>query len=268
MNPRTRLSDADYGHMIDALNRVHYAGETAFYGTEGLRPPEEALYERLQPGARILDVGCGAGRVTSAAAHYGVSTIGIDINRASLQAARVKDPDTTVAQARMGSIPFATSSFDHVWCLRFSFNALPTASERTRTIRELWRVCAPGGTVVIEAFNWHFGGRYNLIRVANLLDLTSRRLRWRGQGRAGSPPLPDRDVIYLANKAPTAAPGYAHLTTIHELHGLASRADVSSGFAVTDDAGLTGGDLSPIRSRHRGYATWLVISKPEGKTAR
>lgn len=255
------LAEIDYGRMIRALNALHYAGETGFYGSSGLRLCEESLRRRLDDADRVLDVGCGAGRVTNTlAADHDV--VGLDVNVPALRAARAAGAARGFVGGDMGRLPFRSGTFDRVWCLRFSFNALPTADERSRTLRELWRVCAPGGSIVIEAFNWHYPGRFGLVRVANLLDLAARRLRWVGQGRTGSHPLPPRDVIYLANKDAAAAPGYAHLTTVAELGALVASAGLDHCAMVTDEPGIQSERFPSVGSRHRGYSTWLVLTKP------
>ena len=41
-----RYEQVCFADMIRALNELHYAGETQFYGTAGLRPYEKALYDR------------------------------------------------------------------------------------------------------------------------------------------------------------------------------------------------------------------------------
>jgi SAM-dependent methyltransferase len=262
-----RYAEVGYGNMIRALNTVHYAGETAFYGTASLRSCEETLFARYGQGSRILDVGCGAGRVIRAIATRGSNITGVDVNGPVLEAARALAPSATYVHGSMADLPFPDGGFDQVWCLRFSFNALPTVGERRAAIGEFWRVCAPGGNVFVEAFNWYFPGRLGLLRLANRLDAMARHLKWLGQGRRGSLPLPPRDIIYLANKANGAAPGYAHLTTVDELRRLANDAGLVGHVRLTDEAGLIGGTLSPVRNRHRGYSTWLVLNKPAGGAA-
>ena len=256
------ITEIDYGAMIRSLNQVHYAGETSFYGSTPLRPCERALYQGLPANSRVLDVGCGAGRVTNAITSLGGDVVGVDINEAALTAGRAACPQATFVHGSMTNLPLPTDAFDQVWCLRFSFNALPTETDRRATLRELWRVCAPGGTVLIEAFNWYFRGRWGLIRAANLLEQASRAVRWRGQGRVGSTPIPARDIIYLANKAESAAPGYAHLTTAKELTDLAHACGLGAHARVTSEAALLSGRLAPVRRRHGGYSMWLVLQKP------
>lgn len=267
MTPQTtldrQLSDAGYGRMIDALNRIHYADETGFYGTASLRPCEEQIFHRYGRQGRILDVGCGAGRVARAVAALGGEIVGVDINEAAIATARHAAPDVGFVHASMTGLPLAAGAFAQVWCLRFSFNALPTVEDRLAALREMWRVCAPGGTVLVECFNWYHRGRLGLVRAANLLDQLARTLRCHGGGR--SLPLPPRDILYLANKAAGAAPGYAHLTTARELGQLVRDAGIyTATTTVTSEAALLDGTRTPVRPRHGRYSMWLVLDKPGG----
>ncbi|GAA1563361.1 hypothetical protein GCM10009827_101200 [Dactylosporangium maewongense] len=255
-----QLAAIGYGPMIQALNEVHYAGETSFYRDAPLRPCENQLFARVGAGCRILDVGCGAGRVTRAVAARGGDIVGVDVNGSALAVARAAAPSVGFVHASMTDLPFPGASFDQVWCLRFSFNALPTPQERLATLRELWRVCAPGGTVLVEAFNWYYWGRFGLIRAANLLELLARSARRWGGSR--SLPLPARDILYLANKANGAAPGYAHLTTARELYQLAAACGLGTFATVTSERELLAGSRRPVRPRHGAYSMWLALTKP------
>ncbi|MBT8224390.1 MAG: class I SAM-dependent methyltransferase [Dactylosporangium sp.] len=257
-----RPFDIDYSRMIRTLNEAHYATETSFYTAAGLRGCEERLWERHGRDARILDVGCGAGRVTRAVAELGGRITGVDINTAAIDAARQAAPRVEYVEASMTCLPMPDDFFDQVWCLRFSFNALASDDERLATIGELWRVCTPGGMVLVEAFNWHHQGCLGLVRAANLLDLLARRLHTYGS-RGRSVPIPDRDILYLANKAAGAAPGFAHLTTVRELRMLAERCGLGPHAVVSSEAGLLDGHLTPVRTRHGAYSMWLVLRKPE-----
>jgi len=257
-----KLPEGKYGQMIRALNQLHYAGETDFYSNAPLRPCEEHLFDRYGRSARILDAGCGAGRVTKAITARGGRIVGVDINQTAIDVARQTCPDAAFVCASMTDLPLPDESFDQVWCLRFSFNALPTLAERTGALAELWRVCAPGGCVLVEAFNWHYRGRFGLVRLANVLDQWSRRLRWHGEGGQRSTPIPARDILYLANKAHGAAPGYAHLTTARELLQLAAATELRPHAIVTSEASLMAGALVPVRPRHGGYSMWLAATKP------
>ncbi len=69
---------------------------------------------RLQPGARILDVGCGVGRDVGHLRELGFKAAGIDLSRGMLIEARrrVKAP---FVRADMRRLPFGDGSFDALW---------------------------------------------------------------------------------------------------------------------------------------------------------
>jgi SAM-dependent methyltransferase len=252
------LPEESYGAAIAALNTAHYGAETAFYGRPHLRGCEQRLCAALPAERRILDAGCGAGRVLGALP-YGRRAVGIDVNREAVRVATERSPGHPALNASMTALPFGDGTFDEVWCLRFSFNALPTRTGRVQALREFWRVCAPGGRILVELFNWHHWGRWGLLRLGNILELAARRLQYAGSGR--SAPLPDRDILYLANKAEQAAPGYAHLTHREEVFSLAGEAGYPGDTVVTSEASLLSGRCEPVPARFRQYSMWLCARK-------
>lgn len=89
----------------------------------------------------LLDAGCGtARRLSDGGARFGV---GIDLSVEMLRAAREMQP---VAAADLRALPFASQSFDVVWC-RLAIGHLPDVSP---CYAELGRVCSAGGRVVVS----------------------------------------------------------------------------------------------------------------------
>ena len=115
---------------------------------------KQASYELVPWGVRhVLDVGCGSGEdVLSLAERLGAATlvVGLDaclehIDEAQ-RAARNVALNVRFAVGDARSLPFSDGSFDVVRADRL----LGVVVERARVVRELARVTAPGGWVLIH----------------------------------------------------------------------------------------------------------------------
>lgn len=68
------------------------------------------LVEHIQPGARILDVGCGPGRDLGWFIENGIHALGVDLSNGMLkEAKRVKG--SILCQMEMRQLAFASGSF-------------------------------------------------------------------------------------------------------------------------------------------------------------
>jgi ubiquinone/menaquinone biosynthesis C-methylase UbiE len=106
----------------------------------------------LRPGERVLDVACGTGVVARlAAAHVGATgtVAGIDINPGMLAVARSAVPPGMAIEwyeASAEALPLPDESFDVVLC-QMGLQFFP---DRLAALREMRRVLAPGGRLVIN----------------------------------------------------------------------------------------------------------------------
>ncbi len=247
---------------IRGLNKAHYATETNFYTTAPLRPIEQHLVTNLSTSARILDVGCGAARVTAAMTRMGFRITGVDVVRECLESARRSFPELSLdlVEGDMCKLPFDDGEFNEVLCLRFSFNALGTEEERFQALHEMVRVCAPGGRILVESFNRLYPGKLGLMWLANFADEVSRSLRI----AAGSlsPRLPKGDILYLASKDRNAVPGYAHLPTPLELKRIANIIPSKVHFEILS-AEAVASYPEVFWKRWFGYSIWLRGLMPQ-----
>lgn len=113
-------------------------------------PLAERLCElaRIQPGAHVLDVGCGTGvAARRAAARAGMSgrVIGIDISPGMIDAARRANGHVELAVMDAEALEFEPRFFDSVisLCAVLHFPSLE------RAIAEMHRVLKPGGTLAV-----------------------------------------------------------------------------------------------------------------------
>ncbi len=110
-----------------------------------------------QPGERILDIGCGDGKLTQRIAASGASVIGIDSSPAMVTAAR--DRGVKADKGPAEKLPYPDHTFEAV----FSNAALHWVRGQDEMLSEVHRVLRPGGRFIAE-----MGGHGNIaaIRVA------------------------------------------------------------------------------------------------------
>jgi ubiquinone/menaquinone biosynthesis C-methylase UbiE len=106
----------------------------------------------LRPGERVLDVACGTGVATRLAVKHvgpGGRIAGLDVNPGMLAVARsVTPPDASIEwyEGTAESIPLPDGSFDAVLC-SLGMQFVP---DKPAALREMHRVLAPGGRVVMN----------------------------------------------------------------------------------------------------------------------
>jgi ubiquinone/menaquinone biosynthesis C-methylase UbiE len=103
----------------------------------------------IQPGHRVLDVGCGAGFLLRAYRDAGADVFGVDLSEAMLREAGNTLRPVVVAdqliQADAAQLPFASGTFELVTCkLAFHYFSHPH-----RVVEEMVRVCRRSGLIVL-----------------------------------------------------------------------------------------------------------------------
>jgi SAM-dependent methyltransferase len=97
---------------------------------------------------RVLDAGCGSGRLTVALALAGAEVTGVDTNASQLEVARgratAEGAEMTLLEADYDELPFEDASFDAV----VSRLAVMASDDPVTSLRELARVLVPGGRLV------------------------------------------------------------------------------------------------------------------------
>lgn len=118
----------------------------------------EAILRRLQarPGDRVLDAGCGSGRITRPLLKQGVCVTAIDFSPARLHYLRSHvppDSPLTVAVADVTRLPFPAGSFDRIVSGQV-LEHIPDPQLRRQAVVQMLRVLAPGGTAVLTVYNY------------------------------------------------------------------------------------------------------------------
>ncbi len=103
---------------------------------------------RLPIAGRLLDAGGGTGRVAQYLAGLAAQIVVTDTSAGMLQQAAAKN-GLTVVQAQAERLPFPDAAFERIVVV----DAFHHFADQRAAVRELWRVLAPGGRMVIEEPN-------------------------------------------------------------------------------------------------------------------
>ena len=111
----------------------------------------------IQPTHRVLDIGCGTGTLATLIKrrYPGVTVVGLDPDPKALARARRKAERAAVSiqfdQGFSDELPYPDASFDRVLS-SFMFHHLQP-DQREKTLREVRRVLAPGGSLHLLDFS-------------------------------------------------------------------------------------------------------------------
>ncbi|HET6946099.1 MAG TPA: class I SAM-dependent methyltransferase, partial [Gaiellaceae bacterium] len=116
-------------------------------------PTYQAALEQtgLQPGWRVLDIGCGAGAFLRLVAEGDCEAHGIDASEALIAFARSRLPDADLRVGEMEDLPWEADTFDLVT----GFNSFFFANDMVAALREAGRVAKPGAPIVIQVWGAH-----------------------------------------------------------------------------------------------------------------
>jgi SAM-dependent methyltransferase len=109
------------------------------------------LQKHLEPKARILDYGCGYGRVTALLSEQGYQVVGVDAAAAMIEKARTLHPNLPFRQITPPVVPFPDGFFDAA-ALFAVLTCIPDDGDQIATINELQRVVRPGGLVYVSDY--------------------------------------------------------------------------------------------------------------------
>jgi SAM-dependent methyltransferase len=200
---------------------------------------EHVLRQCPRPG-RLLDLGCGTGRLLVPLAQRGYRAVGVDLSEPMLTAAAAKARAAGVSvdlvRANLVNVDaFASGCFDYAACLFSTLGMVLGSANRRAVVAHVFRLLRPGGRFVLHVHNrwfnvWNPTGRRWLIR--DLLGL-------RDGGERGDRLMPPHQGI---------AGLTLHLFTRREAARLVS----SAGFRIVDMRAIS------LRSDGRLPCAWWL----------
>ena len=108
------------------------------------------LREHLKPDARILDYGCGYGRVAALLYEQGYrEVVGVDASGGMIEKARRLHPQLSFQQITPPNVPFPDGFFDAA-VLFAVLTCIPADDDQRAVVNELHRVTRPGGLLYVS----------------------------------------------------------------------------------------------------------------------
>ncbi|MDD1720432.1 MAG: class I SAM-dependent methyltransferase [Euryarchaeota archaeon] len=108
------------------------------------------IMQHINPGAAVLDVGCGTGRYLVPLDRAGFAVVGIDLSQTAL---RLLAPHLVRIVADMQKLPLVDQSFDALTC--YGVLQHLREEERANAVIELFRVLKYGGMAFVEVVGVH-----------------------------------------------------------------------------------------------------------------
>ncbi|MGB8952770.1 MAG: class I SAM-dependent methyltransferase [Candidatus Aminicenantales bacterium] len=114
----------------------------------------EYVLSHIAPGDRVLDLGCGYGRIEPQVAQKAQTVIGIDISRSSLMLGREMFgdiPNCRLVQMDAARLAFFHEVFDRVFCIQNGISAF--RMDPHQLVAESIRVTKPGGQLLFSTYS-------------------------------------------------------------------------------------------------------------------
>ncbi len=167
-----------------------------------------SLEKYVSPKDRVLDLGCGNGRLYDLIEKKNVSYCGLDASEKLVEIAREKYPEADFKVGDALDLPFAENSFDKIISIGV-FHHISSFDMRLKFLKEACRVLRPEGFLIVTV--WKLPPLKEMILRAKFLFL-----KFLGKSKMGS-----GDVLVPWNRDCLR---YVHLFDEKELRKLAEKA--------------------------------------------
>ncbi len=190
---------------------------------EWISPDILALKKYVSKGEKILDLGCGNGRLKKILGQE-IYYFGLDVSKELINIAKKLYPGIRCAPTDPLSFNLENNSFDKVFCLSV-LHHIPSKKFRKDFLKEIGRILKPEGQLILTVWDLRSSDKAKRL----LLKYTLLKL-------IGKSKLDFRDIFYpwKDNKEKVLAQRYVHIFSLRELEYLFKK----SGFVIKEEGVL------------------------------
>jgi len=167
-------TESGYDQMAEKFShtRKNFWGDLAF------------IADYISDGDKILDYGCGNGRLLEILKDKRIEYVGVDVSQKLIDLAKAKYPDRGESFSKissLASLAFPADFFNRIISVAV-FHHFPEKYARDMA-QELFRITRPGGTVVITVWNlWQKKRRKNIFNPSAFFGKIFQVGEYRGYG--------------------------------------------------------------------------------------
>ena len=146
-----------YDTFFSELDVANFADDADPRRTLRAKVLERAVIDRVAPGSRLVDVGCGIGDNLRIFVTSGLELHGIEYSEVSARhAAKLLGAHADVRTGSATALPYPDASFDAAICIE----VLEHVGDDVAAIKEISRVLKPDGLLVMSVPYRHYFRRY------------------------------------------------------------------------------------------------------------
>jgi ubiquinone/menaquinone biosynthesis C-methylase UbiE len=174
INKILRETEIGYDQMADKFSntRKNFWGDLAF------------ISDYVKDGDRILDYGCGNGRLLEILKDKNIEYIGLDISQKLIDLAKAKYPERVESFFKissLSSLAFPDDFFNRIISVAV-FHHFPEKYAKEMA-KELFRITKPDGTLIVTVWNlWQKKRRKNIFNFTAILGKIFQKGEYRGFG--------------------------------------------------------------------------------------
>ena len=164
----------------------------------GMWPEIQDLLDSVPAGAKVLDLGCGSGRLLLGLKEKNLDYLGIDNSQEMLAQAKARHPENKFQVDDLETLDSLPSDyFDYVFCLA-AWHYLPGSARRLKSLKRMKELLNSEGRLVISVWNLWDGKNRQAGKVKTIfswlisffsgtpLDFGDRIFSWKSAAAYGS----------------------------------------------------------------------------------
>jgi len=173
--------DTEYAQYLLKKTRDDYNLIADDFSRTRNKPWEELnfLKRYVKTDERVLDLGCGNGRIFELLKDKQVDYYGIDVSEKLIDIAKKNYPKAKFIVGDALNLPFSNSFFDAVFSIAV-IHQIPSNELRSVFLKEAKRVLKPNGRMILTVWKFHQLDQYYLLFKYTILRLILKsKLDWK-----------------------------------------------------------------------------------------